>query len=156
MKDSLALFAELAASPRRARPPEAVRPDALPAGGPYDCTACGACCVEAGPVPVRAGDTSVPPGMAVSAVFCRVLRGDGERGLRVMDRHMGGRREAMEGVPGEGVSCSACAGRPAACASFAAGSGRCLAARAAASAKMARPERGPRGYGRDWERTCAA
>ena len=110
--------------------------NALPVEGPYDCTACGACCVEAGKVEIRAGDK-------IPARF----EADG-----YVAKHMGGRCKALEGVIGACVGCTIYSARPAVCASFLPGSEACKDSRQRSSYAM-RSEFRRRGYGENWQET---
>ena len=119
--------------------------------GPYDCQACGACCVEAGTVPIYPDETGVPETFA--GPMRRKLDPEHPPGMRQIAKHMGGRCKALAGEIGACVSCTIYDHRPRVCAAFVAGSEGCKDARLRASQKMLRPEAGYRGYGRDWEAT---
>lgn len=114
--------------------------DALPQEGPYDCTACGACCIVAGKVEVRAGET----------IPTELLDTSSENPF--MARYMGGRCKALTGVIGECVGCTIYSARPSVCASFQPGSEGCKASREVASHAMRSTWR-RRGYGKDWQET---
>lgn len=118
------------------------------AGG-FDCQTCGACCVEAGPVPVYDHlDRHVPRYLTRSV---RNMAGfaswEADHGTRRMADHMGGRCVALRGEVGCSVRCAIYDRRPTACATFEPGSEGCLAARERMQAKRARLEWKPHGYG---------
>ena len=109
--------------------------DALPPEGPYDCQACGACCVVAGKVSVTPEDST--PKRMVTGGFLK--------------RHLGGRCQALEGTIGACVGCTIYRKRPSVCVSFAAGSEGCRYAREVAS--YAIKSGGRRGFGDNWRET---
>jgi len=115
----------------------------LPEEGPYDCQACGACCVEAGSVILIQSDQGIP-----AHLLSRHKTGQME-----VSKYMGGRCKALEGVIGSCVSCSIYENRPQVCKQFEPGSPGCEEARSGASHKMNQMEWRPRGYGEDWLET---
>ena len=104
--------------------------------GPYDCQACGACCVAAGPVAVQPHDTQVPRRRTRSV---RRMVGfasfEADLGVRCMKAD-DGRCGALVGQPGSRVACGIYDRRPSVCAEFQPGSGYCLEARASARARF--------------------
>lgn len=118
-----------------------------------DCTTCGACCLEAGPVPVYP-DENVPQYLTQS-VRGRMgfIREDAENGIRQMDKHLGGRCKALKGVIGAACKCGIYEKRPRVCRTFPVGSPGCLQARFHMIDKMKYPERRYRGYGVNWKDT---
>lgn len=143
------LVAMILAGPRPAPPPPPVY--ALPPDGPYDCQACGACCVEAGTVPVYPEEVQVPQDLL--APYKQRADFPTPSGTQQIAKHLGGRCKALTGEIGACVGCSIYANRPRVCASFAAGSDGCKDARLRASRKIANPEPRYRGYGADWQET---
>lgn len=123
----------------------------LPPDGPYDCQACGACCIEAGTVPVYPEEDQVPAEHL--GAYTRRLDADKPPGMRQITKHLGGRCKALTGEIGACVGCSIYANRPKVCATFPAGSNGCKDARLRASQKMLKPEAGYRGYGAEWQTT---
>lgn len=122
-----------------------------------DCRACGACCVEAGAVPVQPDERTVPRYLTQS------VRGrmgfasfEAEDGIRQMDKHVGGRCKALRGVVGAECRCAIYDRRPAVCRQFEPGSEGCLAARERMVWKLSRMEWRPHGYGEDWARGVPA
>lgn len=120
-------------------------------GHTYDCQTCGACCVEAGAVPVQPEETRVP------RRWTRSVRGrmgfaswEADDSIRMMAQHIGGRCKALEGEVCASVRCRIYDRRPEACRAFPPGSPGCLDARAVAADKLKRMEWQPRGYGPNW------
>ncbi len=91
--DKIDLVAMLLAGPRPPAPPPPVY--ALPPEGPYDCQACGACCVEAGVVAVYETDTGVPDDLRVP--FLRQPGIAVPPSAQKMATHVGGRCKALTG-----------------------------------------------------------
>lgn len=110
--------------------------DPLPPEGPYDCTACGACCVEAGKVEIKPED-DLPAWLQSNGYVAK---------------HMGGRCKALTGVIGDCVGCAIYEIRPAVCASFLPGSEGCKDSRSRSSYAMRSTWR-RRGYGENWQET---
>lgn len=129
--------------------PQPVYP--LPPKGPYDCQACGACCIEAGTVPIYPDETQVPTEFI--AAYTRPRESEMPSGMRQITKHLGRRCTALTGEIGACVSCSIYENRPRVCATFPSGSEGCKNARLRASQKMLNPEAGYRGYGPDWQAT---
>lgn len=127
---------------------------ALPPEGPYDCQACGACCIEAGTVPVYADETQVPEDRL--SAYPTHLRHPVPPGTRQVAKHLGGRCRALEGEIGACTRCTIYAARPRVCAAFAPGTDACKDSRLRASRKMADLAMKPRGYGPDWQTTVMA
>lgn len=121
-----------------------------------DCKKCGACCVEAGSVSVFYPEDAVPRWRTRSI---RDVRGydplDVERGVRMMDRYLGGRCKALDGVVCQSVSCRVYDVRPSVCREFEPGSAGCIESRKVAFRKNR--DHGAsgkyRGYGEDWRDT---
>ncbi len=140
------LMAMLLAGYKPKPTPQPIYP--IPPEGPYDCQSCGACCVEAGPVPVYPSEDQVPT-ERLSPWTPRREPGH-PPGMRQMTKHIGGRCMALEGTIGGCVSCTIYTNRPKVCATFTAGSEGCKDARLRASQKMLSST--PfRGYGPDWQ-----
>lgn len=101
---------------------------------PFDCQACGACCVEAGAV-VLGDEDDVPAPLVqrVANLRCMVTEGTSFRCT------------ALLGTIGGTVGCGIYERRPDVCRSFDAGSDECLSARGAMRRKLAEP--GPRSPG---------
>jgi uncharacterized protein len=112
----------------------------LPPEGPYDCKSCGACCIEAGKVQIKPTDPKNPYSVQSDDMF-------------VMDRYMGGRCKALEGVIGSCVSCNIYTERPQVCREFEPGSSGCRYSREVASRKITKTDWRPRGYGENWQET---
>ncbi len=112
-----------------------------------DCTACGACCVEAGSVTVRPGD-DVPVRRTRSVRgrmgYCRDDYLDGIREMRTEEP--GSRCSSLLGTLGVDVRCAIHARRPRTCREFEPGSEGCHAARATMLRKLTRLHHKPRGY----------
>ncbi|MFC6047319.1 YkgJ family cysteine cluster protein [Methylobacterium hispanicum] len=110
----------------------------FPIDGPFDCQACGACCVAAGPVAVQTHDVQVPRWRTRSV---RRVVGfasfEADLGVRCMKAD-DGRCGALVGQPGSRVACGIYDRRPSVCAEFEPGSGYCLEARAAARERVSR------------------
>lgn len=108
---------------------------AFSADGPFDCQACGACCVAAGPVAVYPADERVPRHRTRSV---RRMIGfasyEADDGVRCMKSDDDGRCGALKGQPGIAVTCGIYDRRPAVCADFQPGSAFCRDARRNASA----------------------
>ena len=101
-----------------------------------DCARCGACCVEAGEVPVRPGER-VPPALTAEVEGVGAFRDEAAgSGLRRMARSPGRRCAALEGQVGTSCSCAIYADRPAACRAFPVGSEGCRAAREVAERRL--------------------
>ncbi len=112
-----------------------------------DCTACGACCVEAGSVTVRLGDDV--PARRTRSVRGRMgyCRDDHLLGIREMRTEEPGTRCAsLVGTVGVDVRCAIHPRRPRTCREFVPGSGGCHEARATMLRKRARMEHKPLGY----------
>jgi Fe-S-cluster containining protein len=107
--------------------------------GPFDCQACGACCVAAGPVAVYPADVRVPRHRTRSV---RRMVGfasyEADDGVRCMKADDDGRCGALKGQPGIAVSCGIYDRRPAVCADFQPGSDFCRDARRNAGAYYGR------------------
>ncbi|MGU3659522.1 YkgJ family cysteine cluster protein [Methylobacterium fujisawaense] len=107
--------------------------------GPFDCQACGACCVAAGPVAVYPADDRVPRHRTRSV---RRMIGfasyEADDGVRCMKADDDGSCDALKGQPGIAVSCGIYDRRPAVCADFQPGSDSCRDARRNASAHYGR------------------
>ena len=112
-----------------------------------DCQSCGACCVEAGAVPVAPEDTT-PRGLTHSV---RRRMGfasfEADDGVRCMKQEIGGRCVALRGEVGTAVHCSTYARRPQVCRTFQPGSEGCAAARERMVWKLSRMDWKPHGYG---------
>lgn len=117
------------------------------------CVSCGACCIEAGPIPVRPDDAT--PRTRTCSVRDTVgfASWEADFGVRQMQRHLGGRCKALKGEVGISCSCAVYDRRPRVCAAFAPNSEGCREARERMKHKLAHPEYGYRGYGRDWRKT---
>ncbi len=114
-------------------------PPAFSIDGPFDCQACGACCVAAGPVAVYPADDRVPRHRTRSV---RRMMGfasfEADDGVRCMKADDDGRCGALKGQPGIAVSCGIYDRRPAVCADFQPGSDFCRDARRNASVHYGR------------------
>jgi Fe-S-cluster containining protein len=119
-----------------------------------DCKACGACCVEAGPVTVRPEtDVTVPARLTRSVRRCMGYASwEADFGVRQMATHLGGRCKALKGQVMKDCHCGIYERRPAVCRAFEPGSEGCLASRERAQHKAASEIR-YRGYGADWQET---
>lgn len=124
-------------------------PERAPDADPeiFDCRTCGACCVEAGPVPVSPLD--VTPRHLTRSVRETIgfSSNDAADGMRQIRKHMGGRCVALRGEIGCSVRCAIYERRPSVCATFEPGSDACRGARQDMQAKMTRMDWKPRGYG---------
>jgi Fe-S-cluster containining protein len=119
----------------------------------FDCQSCGACCVEAGSVPVYSGE-NVPRYLTRSVRNCFGFAAwEAEDGIRQMAKYPGGRCKALKGTVGASCACGIYARRPEVCRDFEPGSDACIEARRAAERKMKQMELRPRGYGANWEET---
>ncbi len=112
--------------------------DILSKEGPYNCLACGACCVEAGRVTVSPEDKTP-----------RSLTEKYNGESTCMSKYMGGRYKTLEGVIGLNVSYSVYSKRPKVCREYQPGSEGCLDSRERANVKLQSSFK-PRGYGLNW------
>lgn len=112
-----------------------------------DCVACGACCVEAGEVPVRPDDPT-PRSLTASIEGVRAFASEPAGSpLRRMGKAPGKRCVALAGEVGTSCSCSIYEARPAVCRTFARGSEGCHAAREVAEMRLRDLAMRPWGYG---------
>ncbi len=96
----------------------------------YDCQACGACCIVAGPVTVSPRDTQVPRYLTASVRRTVGFASfEADEGVRRMASDATGRCRALKGTAGQSCRCGIYDKRPGVCRAFKAGDEGCLEAR---------------------------
>lgn len=96
----------------------------------FDCQACGACCIAAGPIPVYPHDEQVPRRRTVSVRRTVGFASfEADEGVRQMASEPDGCCRALTGTPGKACACAIYSQRPSGCQDFQPGSLACLKSR---------------------------